>query len=157
MVTDLIADINYPFDTELLLMHFDTVCCNRVKYEDHRGVIKDWNIIRVNHFKYSKKICNDLGVTGEPRFYELLPHTVLPLHKDHNTQCSINVLLSGGDAPICFEGNKYYKYKSCLLNTQADHGVTNGDQSRILFKISIKDKSYDQVKKILDSHGLLSN
>lgn len=157
MVNNLIADINYPFDTELLLMHFDKLKNSGQPYEDYRGVVDNWNIIRVDHFEYSKKICDDLGISGEPRFYELLPHTVLPQHKDHGTQCSVNVLLLGTEAPVCFEGDKYFNYKSCLLNTQVEHGVTNGDQSRILFKISIKDKSYGQVKEILDSHGLLSN
>lgn len=153
---DVIADLNYSFDTELLLMYFDQIKHSGIPYEDYRGVIDNWNIIRVEPFEYCQKIFNDLGIVGEPRFYELKEYTVLPYHKDHGTQCSINVLLSGNAAPISFDGHEYY-YRNCLLNTQESHAVYNGPSPRVLFKISIKDQSFQKTKNILKNNGLLSN
>lgn len=98
--------------------------------------------------EYSEQIMKDLGIEGSPRFYWLETNSFLPEHIDNGTQCSINIILSDGVAPITMYGQDIF-YSSALLNTQIPHSVKNGDTERILFKISIFNESYEQVKNKL--------
>ena len=65
-------------------------------------------------------------------------------------QCSINVLVSDNPAPV-FIGGKNYMYKNCVLNVKEPHGVFMNDENRILFKISIFDYTFEEVKQKINT------
>ena len=114
-------------------------------YSDHRGTLDWWSVAREIEFDYATDLCETFDIKAKPRFYSLKANSVLPMHKDHRTLCSINVLMnSTNPAPVDFEDNTY-SYKCCLLNVQNTHGVTTGDEDRILFKLSIFDEDFESV------------
>lgn len=149
-----ISHLKYNFDLNELYVDFLKNYDKAQPYEDYRKKLDEWKIIRYEKSEYVQKICRDLGIDGDPRFYVLEPHAFLGQHLDHGTRCSINVILSDESAPVSFMGKEFY-YKACLLNTQLRHGVQNGPEERLLFKLSIKNESYEQVKEKLKGKGLL--
>lgn len=111
-----------------------------------------WQIKKVNT-GYAGELAlffkNLLNLTDiRPRFYIQKAGSSLGWHIDRNTLCSINIVLSDDPDPISFEyGTELYTI--ALLNTQKTHAVFNVTSDRLLFKLSIFDKSYDDVKHIL--------
>ena len=71
-------------------------------------------------------------------------------HKDRGALCSLNILLIGWEDPITFRDFKY-NYKIALLNTQQEHAVLSTTTERRLFKISVFDKSFEEVRDVLSS------
>ena len=88
------------------------------------------------------------------RFYKLDANQYLAPHMDNKTQCCINFILNDNPAPITIQDIPY-TYKQALINTRMSHSVRNGNTDRILFKISIFDLAFDEVKEIMDHHGFL--
>ena len=84
----------------------------------------------------------------KPRFYNLEKGASLGFHKDRGTLCSINYVLSGKNGGIVFEDG-IIVYECALLNTQSLHSVPSQNENRILFKVSIFDLSFEQVKDII--------
>jgi len=117
-------------------------------YTDHTGAfIEDWTIARHIEFDYATELCKRFDIDAKPRFYIQKPGFTLPMHIDRGTQCSINVLLYyKNPAPVNIEDKTYY-YDACLLNTTKLHGVTTGDEERILFKLSIFNEDYESVAR----------
>lgn len=114
--------------------------------------IKGWMIKTVNS-GYALEISNFFKEyfnikDGKPRFYILDSSFGLPFHIDRGTLCSFNFLLSENPDPISFRYGKVY-YKNALLNTTIEHAVLPTTNKRILFKISIFDKNFDEIKNIL--------
>ena len=141
------------FDLRLLEEKYESVEDQFVTYEDPRGKHDGFMLNRVPDFDYANKICKDLGIESNPRFYTLDPHTYLVPHKDYGTSCSINILLYGQqDAPINVEGSEY-TYNACVLNVQKEHSVRNGPLKRILFKLSIFNQTYEEVCDIVNKNG----
>lgn len=138
-----VYNIDYSFDREILLNEYYKTAHQSVAYKDHRGSAEWWRITH-HSFEYAEKIMQDLGVTGKPRFYLLEANRTLPWHKDNGTECAINVVLSDNPSAVKFRDGEY-KYLAALLNTQNEHCVENGDEDRILFKISIFNETYEQV------------
>jgi hypothetical protein len=90
----------------------------------------------------------DFGVQGSPRFYWQEPNSILPMHVDNNTTCSINFVLTDNPSPVTVEDNDYV-YEQAVLNTTKLHGVKTNGEERVLLKISIFDESYeDLIKRI---------
>lgn len=152
--TNKILHLKYPFDKNQLYVDFLKNYDKAKPYKDFRRTVDEWKIIKYEKSEYVKKICNDLGIDGEPRFYVLEANAFLPQHLDNGTLCSINIVLSENPAPVSFMGEEFY-YDACLLNTQLRHGVQNGPEDRLLFKISIKNRNYEQVKNILKERKLI--
>ena len=86
----------------------------------------------------------DFEIVGTPRFYWLKPNAHINTHTDNTTKCSLNFLLSENNTAIIIN-NKNYFYKNALLDTTQPHSVINGDNERLLFKISIDNESFEQV------------
>ena len=116
-----------------------------IPYEDYRGINDRWKIARLKECDYANYLCDLIGIKCKPRFYLLEPNAVLNPHVDFNTICSINILLNyENPAPVTSEGIEY-SYKQCVLNTQKIHNVTNTNEERILFKMSIFDSNFMEV------------
>lgn len=136
---------NFNFNKNLLIEEFNKNKHNLDMYNDPRGTTENWKIVRTDHFEYVKYLEKLFDITCRPRFYLLKANSTLQMHIDFNTLCSINIVLSNSYAPVIFDDGEYY-YTECLLNTQNRHGVINGNEDRILFKMSIFDYSYNDVK-----------
>ena len=89
----------------------------------------------------------------KPRFYNLEKGASLGFHKDRGTLCSINYVLSGNSGGVTF-GDGIIVYECALLNTQELHNVPKQSENRILFKVSIFDLSYEDVKNILKTSNI---
>ena len=78
------------------------------------------------------------------KFVYIAPHAVIDWHKDWGTQCAFNWIINGNTAAIRYR-DRPYVYRSALINTQEEHMVKNNDKERIIFKISIFDRSYEEM------------
>ena len=107
------------------------------------------NVPYVNNI--TKALVIKYGITGyvSPRFYMLTKNTILRNHVDLNTKCSINHVIQGDKSPVAYADYGMFYYNTALLNTTLMHGVINKDTDRILFKLSIFDETFDQVKNKL--------
>ena len=149
----MLYNIKFNFDKDYLLKLYKDNTHLLTSYTDPRGTVEEWKIVRVESTPYIEYLKEKFKIKdGRPRFYNLPPYCILPEHTDHNTLCSINVLLNSEEkcAPITILGKDYY-YDSALLNTQIKHGVKNGEKERILFKLSIFDQTFDEVKMSIES------
>lgn len=145
-----LTHLNYPLDKDRLLVLADSIKDKANPYTDSRypdAVLDTWLILKHTD-DYIEKIMDDFGVVGSPRFYWQEPNSVLPMHVDNNTTCSINFVLTDNPAPVTVEDVDYV-YEQAVLDTTRLHGVNTNDEERILLKISIFDESYeDLVKRI---------
>ena len=115
-----------------------------IKLKSQHSVHYDKDLF--NNPENLKKIIEDFGVGGSPRFYWLAPNTRLGTHVDNGTTCSINLILSENPAPVTILNVDMF-YTQALLNTTLPHSVINGPQERVLLKISIFDKTFDEVSQ----------
>jgi hypothetical protein len=111
-----------------------------------------WKIKKVNNgyaqelADYFSKLIKSVDI--RPRFYIQQAGSSLGWHVDRDTLCSINIVLNGHMDPISFRhGTEFYNI--ALLNTQQEHAVLNVTTDRILFKLSIFDVSYNNVRETL--------
>jgi len=157
-----IFKFRFPFDDEHLLKEYKQVESLLEDYKDARYfegssnwlVTRDLEDLDVPYVKnMTMAIVKTYGIKGyvSPRFYFLQKKTILRNHIDLNTKCSINHVISGAESPVNYPDYGMYNYKTALLNTEKLHGVINKDSDRILFKISIFDESFEQVRaKLFD-------
>ena len=78
-----------------------------------------------------------------PRFYRQEANTAVPIHRDQNTKCCVNIVLSEKAAPITFEDIGDIDYKCALLNITQSHEVKEYPEERLLLKFSIFDVDYE--------------
>lgn len=146
-------DLDISIDRNWCLQVYKKVSEDAVTYTDnvHRSS-DDWKISRLNSFAYADEIMDDLGLLDfvsdyRSRFYLLEANALLTTHVDVGTKCSLNFILCDNPAPVTFEDTENFYYQNCLFNTSIPHSVINGPEDRILFKISIFDKTFDEVKQ----------
>lgn len=123
-----------------------------------------FKIIRNTKFleQETKKWSELLHADARARYYWLKPNRQLWWHTDAGTKCAINYILNGNTARVQFsetgedlEGpppEKFYEfsYDAAILDVTKYHSVPNdSDTPRILFKISIFDKSYEEIVNLL--------
>lgn len=148
-----IVNFELDFDREKLLAEatdpagYETFVDPKTKL-----AIKGWCIKKVNagyaleisdFFKeyFQLKDCR-------PRFYIQEPGIDIKFHIDRATLCSFNFVLSDNPDPITFRFGKVF-YTSALLNTTVEHAVLSTRTKRILFKISVFDKTFEEIKDVL--------
>lgn len=109
---------------------------------------------RVEGYKYAhidypelKELVGRFGLAIQGKwnmkFVYIAPNTIVDWHKDWGTQCAFNWVINGNTAAIKYR-DRPYAYSSAIINTQEEHMVKNNDKERILFKISIFDRSYEE-------------
>jgi hypothetical protein len=138
--------LDYPLDNATLLQSAENARLSAEPYTDSRYPSlrkEDWYIGRYTD-KHVDKIMRDFEVDGSPRFYWLEPFADIPQHVDNGTQCSINLILTENPAPITVDGVDY-TYRQALLNTALPHSVRNGEDERIMLKISMFDETYESL------------
>ena len=150
-----ILHLKYTIDKDILLQQAAEIKSSASVYVDPRPGLgtPDW-LIKKHTSEYIEKIIADLGINARPRFYWLKPFASLKEHTDNGTECSVNFIISENAAPITIEGIDYL-YRSALLNTQRRHSVTNGPEERILLKISIFDKTYEEIYAQFEANPLV--
>ena len=146
-------DIDYNKD---LLLEQANILLGYEKFLDpvNDSPVNGWLIKRISD-GYGLKISNFIKdyfnlKDCRPRFYIQEAGVSIPFHKDRGTLCSFNFLLSESLDPITFR-NRSVTYKTALLNTSIDHAVINPKSKRLLFKISVFDKSFEEIKNVLPS------
>lgn len=149
MVDSPVLDIIYEFDTNNLKF-LANLCKDKAKSWVHpiKGYeVKNWKTFDFEN-EYTTKIKNELNIEANSKFVFQSNNYLLKPHVDVGTLCSINVILQGFKDPVIFEGKEYY-YRQSLLNVQKMHSVFTTEE-RILFKMSIKNKSFDEL--VNDKH-----
>ena len=138
--------LDYDVDRALLLQEAKKAKLDSKPYAHTPGSEFMFNGWRIGHYtsNYIEKIMKDFGVSGKPRFYWMEPFTRIPTHTDDGTECSLNFVLTENAAPIIIDGETYC-YRNVLLNTTVPHSVVNNEHERIMLKISIFDKTYEEV------------
>lgn len=79
-----------------------------------------------------------------PRFYKQEANTAVPMHRDQNTKCCVNIVLSKDAAPIVWEDIGPISYECALLNITESHEVPAHPHERLLLKFSIFDVTYEE-------------
>lgn len=151
--------LNFNYDEDKLLEEFEDRSSFEYFFAPHKPEQKfdyKWLIKKVDS-GYGKELANYFSEITDaqkvkPRFMIQMSGYSLGFHKDTGTACSINFVCNSDPDPINFRHGKEY-YKCALLNTQEDHAVLETTQDRFLFKISIFDKSYEEVRDNLISNG----
>lgn len=145
---DFIMGFNFDFDKQKLLDQYRKNLDNSSNF-DADGLPVSIPKIQFQEdfeFDYADLLMDYFGVKGEAKYYTVKKGSDFDLHVDTLPLCSINVLLSGNPAPV-YIGGKNYLYRNCVLNIKQPHGVFMNDEERILFKISIFDYTFEEVKK----------
>lgn len=112
---------------------------------------KDWSST------YTDQIKKDLGINGVTKFYYQDADYSLDFHTDIKTLCSVNMLLSDHTAPISFFDDNIYVehvYEQALVDVSKNHAVFNKGFPRILFKISIFNKTFEEVAETINYRRL---
>lgn len=138
--------LNYNYDKNLLLQESEKARLNAKPWEGGNNYKIDKWLVSYYNSEYIKKIMNDLNIQGKPRFFYQQPNFHLMPHKDFGTMCSVNIILSDNPEPIIFKEKTFY-YTQALINVQKIHSVKTLNTERIMLKISIPDKSFDEVSK----------
>lgn len=146
---DSIYGFDYDFDRSLLYTEFRKRFGDAEKFSDS-GIpesVTKLKVIESLDFPYISEIKRAFNIEGEARFYWLQGGQNFDLHVDTLPQCSLNVLLSENNAPVYVNGSMY-SYQNCILNVKKPHGVFGSSEDRILFKISIFSKSFEEVRNL---------
>jgi hypothetical protein len=146
MIMQPLLHLNYELKKDLILKESEEAKKLSIFHTDGRypnKVFTDWKV-SIYSGNYIEQIMKDFEVTGTPRFYWLKPNAFINTHTDGTTKCSLNFLLSESNTAITINNQNYF-YKSALLDTTQPHSVKNGDNERLLFKISIENESFEQV------------
>lgn len=145
----MIFHFEFKLNKKILLDEWNKVKNNLKEYNDERMKQSTSNLKIVRHkFDYADELSNIFNVNARPRFYILDANTTLAQHTDLGTLCSLNFILNNNTAPINFDGTTIH-YKNALIDTTKLHGVVNNDKDRLLFKMSIFNESFDEVKEKL--------
>lgn len=139
---------DYPFKKDILENEFYNYYHKMKYYNDPRHGDVDWLVARGDvWFDYVDELNSIFNINGSPRFYLLEAGKDLGVHTDYGTTCSINVILeSNTPTPVNVSGKDYF-YTTCLLNTTKPHGVLNNKEDRLLFKLSVRDESFEDVRE----------
>lgn len=154
----MLTELNYPLNLKELKKDADNLTC----YRQVKGCIGDTHgmLMKTDCSTYTRSVATNFqtlinSVRVRPRFYMQAPGYVLRMHVDRITKCSLCVLLSEECAPITFESGPV-NYHVALINNTMLHGVTNTSHSmRVLFKMSVMDKTYSEVRAILEQNNLI--
>ena len=145
----MILKFDFDLNVKHLLEIWSKIKHKHVNYKAkvNGKALSHWKIIK-HDFEYAKELSKIFNVESKPRFYMLNANTVLQQHTDIGTLCSLNFILSDIPAPVIF-GDTEVSYKYALLDTTKSHGVVNNDKDRLLFKMSIFNETFDEVKEKL--------
>lgn len=103
---------------------------------------------------------NFLQCDARARYYWIKKGRRLWWHTDAGTKCSINIVLNENKAQIEIADHEdlagpppekfdTFNYEGCILDTTTYHSVPNyTDKDRILFKISIFDRTYEDISSL---------
>jgi len=153
----MIRSIDYVYDKKLLLREAK----EREGYEPFidpkTSTIVDKWLIKKNVTGYARMITKEfermLDVSIKPRFYIQEKGFTLPFHRDRGTTCAINFVLSTSKDPITFQLNYNtfrFKYETAIVDVTQEHMVTASSEDRYLFKLSIFDRSYEEIVETYD-------
>jgi hypothetical protein len=91
-------------------------------------------------------------INASPRFYKQHANHNVPLHKDIDTLCCVNILITKDNAPVHFEEWGDYTYHCALLDVTHKHRVDLWPKERHLLKLSIFDRTYKQMREELKDY-----
>ena len=146
---------------EAMLVHYKPFETGRKtgSWFDHAPT---WLIGRVNDSRLCtevhrlKRLIEKVVGTGDakPRYYRQKKSSEVPWHSDMNTKCCVNIILSDEAAPIVFEEVGEISYKCALLDSTKSHMVPRFEAERLLLKVSIFARTYEEARDALKSYVL---
>ena len=158
----MILHIDYDVDRDCILYE-----SRKAEYEPFvdpktQNVLEFWKICRdVGPYTQviSDELCRILDVQVKPRYYIQEVGSMIPWHVDRGTKCAVNMVLSTQDDPIEFRHQigfqhyiRKYHYNFALIDTSMEHRVRANREDRLLFKMSIFDKSFSECKDAYEEY-----
>jgi len=140
-----IKKINYKIDEELALLELYHYLPVATDYSDSRGKVDGWKVMDARQSVLGNRICHDLNLNATIRYYLLTKGVEVPVHVDNNVLCSINFLLGSKHEPIVYPDYGNFKYKYAIIDTTKPHAVPASKHDRLMLRLSIKDKSYEEI------------
>ena len=144
-----ITHITIPIDYCYLTNLYNSTKLSQFLYKD--TPIENLYISKLDNDPYIQSIFKEIGAEGSARFLMIPAKSKLFIHKDHNTLCSLNVILNDVLDPILFgESAPFteYTYKQAILDTTQFHHVKTSTQDRIIFKLSFFNNTYTEIKNL---------
>lgn len=142
---------DYPIDIEQTLKDAEVASEIKEVYTDDRyenKPVHGWDIARFTTPNI-EKIVNDFGFEKvKTSFYWQGPNVLLPPHVDYGSTVTLNFVLTEDPAPITIDGVEYY-YKQGLINSGIKHWVQNGPDPRLILKITVYEKTFEEVAENL--------
>lgn len=146
-------DIPFCVVSKLKKEFFDNVHKAK-KYTASNGVItrtlEEMEVIRLDDMKdcdignrIAKNLHEIIVAEVKPRYYRQKAQSDLEAHKDVGATIALNVVLEGS-GPIVFDDKYEINYKCALLDVTQLHSVNTPD-TRILFRLTSNDISYEEV------------
>tara|TARA_R110000744_G_scaffold145473_1_gene258151 strand:+ start:3026 stop:3532 length:507 start_codon:yes stop_codon:yes gene_type:complete len=89
----------------------------------------------------------------KPRYYIQEAESDLNPHRDVGATVAINIILKG-TGPVCFDNTYEMSYNCAILDVTQLHSVRTED-TRILFRMTMNDISYEEVLSRINEHELL--
>ena len=100
--------------------------------------LKRYIVSLMNAFKVESK---DLRCD----FFLTKPGGFLPKHVDPRSRVAILVPLTQNTGPLVVENKEYLYQTAVLLNTQREHEVKSPTEDRLMFRIGIHDKYFEEL------------
>tara|TARA_Y200000002_G_scaffold271746_1_gene226275 strand:+ start:272 stop:739 length:468 start_codon:yes stop_codon:yes gene_type:complete len=148
----MIHEIDYEYDTRALRLEAEDMKGYEPFVDPKNGNVIDKWLIKREVTGYARWLSSTfekmLDTAIKPRFYIQEKGFTLPFHRDRGTTCAVNFILSTSRDPIRFKtewGVNSYQYTTAIVDVSREHEVRASSQDRYLFKLSIFDKSYEEV------------
>jgi len=128
---------------------------HETKSIDHLRVIRQDDMSNCNVANsIANRVSSIIGCKAVPRYYIQDGDSYLSPHRDHGTITALNIILDGDgpitwNSPISWNEDIDVYYEGALLNVQEEHSVQTYNE-RVLFKLAIFDKSYDEVLELIN-------
>lgn len=152
-MNDVISHLNLEYNEDAIRLEFEHLKKYAEDFTNYKhGAIPGWKIIRDQKFTVANRIAEQLGLICSPRYYIISKGYPVQVHEDVGTLCSINILLGAEEhEPIVYPGYGKFNYKCALINVAKAHGVPSGTHDRVMLKLSITDRTYEEVRDELIS------
>lgn len=152
----------FTFETDIDFERLLLICGNKYDgFEPFKNPYADeifgwWHMKHVSK-GYPQEIAeyfeSILETKLHPRFIIQDKGSTLPWHVDHGTTAAINFVLEQGQTDMIHFRDGSAHYETALINVSEEHCVPEVKEDRILFKLSMFDVKFEDIKQKLIKAG----
>ena len=157
---DYLTHLELDYDPDLLILESELIDFKPLRIKDEKAKGTPFEYMPTWEFGHMKKPFGHIekltrhfetlfNVDIDPRYLKQHANTEVPMHSDNGTQTCINIVLSDNYGPITFEDIGDVEYTCALVNVSKRHCVKPHPEERLLLKLSIFDKTYEECYELL--------